>query len=73
MSKQNSPDKTCFRELTGKHLHFSKIAIEYEKPMLTVQVYDHESQQFVHCFSQDIELDYEGFFVISASSGTVFP
>ena len=27
----------------------------------------------MHCFSQEITLDYEGFFVISASSGTNFP
>ena len=68
-----SVDKTCYRELTGKHLHFSKIAIEYEKPMLSVSVYDHESAQFVHCFSQDIVLDFNGFFVISASSGFAHP
>lgn len=45
------------------------MAVEYEKPMLSVSVYDHESSQFVHCFSREIVLDYEGFFVISASSG----
>ena len=63
----------CYREVTGGHLHFSKIAIEYEKPMLSVSVYDHDSAQFVHCFSQDINLDYEGFFAISASSGSIAP
>lgn len=67
------PGEICYRELTGKHLQFSKIAIEYEKPMLRVSTYDHESQQFAHCFSQDIDLDYEGFFVISAASGTIYP
>ena len=71
--KQNDPDKECFRELTGSHLQYSKVAIEYEKPMLHVSTYDHDSQQFLHCFSQDIVLDYEGFFVISASSGLNFP
>ena len=73
MLKQNNKQNTCYRELTGNHLHFSKVAIEYEKPMLTVSTYDHDSQQFVHCFSQDIDLDYEGFFVISASAGAIFP
>jgi len=73
MLKQSSPDMTCYKELTGKHLHFSKVAIEYEKPILSVSVYDHESATFQHCFSQQINLDYEGFFVISASSGTIFP
>lgn len=70
---QMSPDKTCYRELTGKQLHFSKVAVEYERPMLSVSVYDHESAQFVHCFSQEIILDYNGFFVISASSGFAHP
>jgi len=73
MLKQNSPDKTCYRELTGSHLQFSKIQIEYESPILSVSVFDHESQQFLHCFSQEINLYFEGFFVISASSGTIFP
>ena len=41
--------------------------------MLTVSVFDQESQQYLHCFSQEINIDYEGFFVISASSGTMFP
>ena len=59
----------CYKHLTGKDVPFSKIAIEYEKGGLTVSVYDHEVQGFVHCFSQDVTLDYEGFFVISASSG----
>ena len=71
--KQSDPDKECFREVTGSHLSFSKIAVEYESPMLHVSTWDHESAQFVHCFSQDIKLDYEGFFVVSASSATSFP
>lgn len=54
-------------------MQFSKISIEYENPMLQVSVFDHESQAMVHCFTQDIELDYDGYFVIAASSGTVFP
>ena len=49
--KQNAPDKECFRELTGSQLNFSKVAIEYEKPMLHVSTYDHDSRQFLHCFS----------------------
>jgi len=65
-------NRTCNKEVTGD-LNFSKITIEYEKPMLNVNVWDHEAQQFVHCLSHDIELDYEGFFVIAASSGAVQP
>lgn len=72
-TRQSEPSEKCYRELTGSHLHFSKIQIEYEKPILSVAVYDHESEQFVHCFSQLVELDYNGFFVISASSGTSAP
>lgn len=41
--------------------------------MLSVSVYDHSSAQFVHCFSQEIILDYNGLFVISASSGFAHP
>lgn len=59
--------------MTGSHLHFSKLQIEYEKPLLHVSTYDHESAQYVHCFSQDITLDYEGFFVVAASSGVSYP
>ena len=73
MNKQTNKRNQCYHELTGSHLQFSKIAIEYEKPMLQVSVFDHEAQAMVHCFTQDIELDYDGFFVISASSGSVFP
>lgn len=73
MLKQNSPERTCYRELTGNQRPFSKVSIEYEHPTLTVQTYDHDSGQFLHCFSQEIDLNFEGFFVISASSGTIFP
>ena len=59
--------------MTGSHLQFSKIAIEYERPMLQVSVFDHGAQAMVNCFTQDIDLDYDGFFVISASSGQTFP
>ena len=66
-------EEQCYHELTGNHLHFSRVAIEYEAGMLAVSVYDHESQQFVHCLTQHFELDYDGFFVISASSGNALP
>ena len=56
----------------GDHLHFSRIAIEYEKPLLRVSVYDHDSHEFVHCFGFNIEsIDYPGYFAISASSGSI--
>ena len=42
--KEHKKHQTCYRELTGSHLAFSKIAIEYESPTLTVSVYDHGSQ-----------------------------
>ena len=29
MIKQTEPGEICYRELTGKHLQFSKISIEY--------------------------------------------
>ena len=71
MKPQSRSDKQCYREVFGDHLHFSKIAIEYEKPLIRVSTYDHDSREFVHCFSYDIEsLAYPGYFAVSASSGT---
>ena len=42
--KQTTSGEICYRELTGKHLQFSMIAIEYEKPMLRVSTFDHDSK-----------------------------
>ena len=47
--------------------------MEYEAKALTVSVYDHDAKQYNHCFTQQIDLDYEGIFAISASSGTSAP
>lgn len=52
---------------------WSRISIEYEKPNLKVFVFDHVTLEFVHCFSMEIVLDYEGYFLISASSGDFNP
>ena len=39
-------ERQCYREVLGDYLHFSKIAIEYEKPLLRVSTYDHDSKEF---------------------------
>ena len=40
---KSQSDKLCYREVFGDELHFSKLAIEYEKPVLRVSSYDHDS------------------------------
>ena len=71
MAAKSRPDKQCFKEVFGDKLHFSKLKIEYEEPVIRVSVFEHDSAQFVHCFSMDMpELNYQGIFAISASSGT---
>ena len=62
----------CERDGLPQH-GFSRIAIEYEKPILNVSTFDHDSGQFVHCLSADIQLDYEGFFAITGRTGSLFP
>ena len=47
--------------------------LEYGDKALTVSVWDHDAKQYNHCFTQQIDLDYEGIFAISASSGTQSP
>ena len=47
--------------------------VEYEAKAITVSVYDHTAKQYTHCFTHQIDLDYEGIFAISASSSTQAP
>lgn len=52
---------------------WSRISVEYERPNFKVFIYDHAVQDFVHCFSMEVVLDYEGYFVIAASAGDFNP
>ena len=40
---------------------------------MRVEFFDHESEQFMHCFSAEVDLSYEGFFVLSGHSGMLNP
>lgn len=64
---------SCFQPVVNNPEGWSRISIEYEKPNLKVFVFDHATLEFAHCFSMEIVLDYEGYFVISASSGDFNP
>ena len=48
---------------------WTRISLEYEAPNFKVFVFDHVTQEMQHCFSMEIELNYNGYFVIAGSSG----
>lgn len=70
---QRRSDRQCFREVTGRDLPYSLIRVEYEQKAITVSVYDHGAKQYTHCFTHQVDLDYEGLFAVSASSSTQAP
>ena len=51
----------------------ARISIEYDGEVVSISVLDFESQEFVHCFSIEQKLDYNGYFAVSASSGFSVP
>lgn len=63
----------CFMPVVNNPEGWSRISIEYERPNLKVFVFDHTTQEFQHCFSMEVILDYNGYFVISASGGDFNP
>lgn len=52
---------------------FTRIKIEYEKPITHVSVLDHDNGEWAHCLSIEKELDFNGYFLVSASSGVSVP
>ena len=52
IKKQKNRGKECFKEVTGDQIPFSLIRLEYEDKSLQVKVYDHETKEYVHCFTQ---------------------
>ena len=62
-------DRNCYVNWRNTEQGYAKISIEYERPYLKVFHYDQSSEQFMHCFTMERELDFEGFFVIAGSSG----
>ena len=66
--KKNA-DTLCYTNWRNTEQGYAKISIEYERPYIKVFFYDHNSSQFMHCFTMEKDLDFEGFFVIAGSSG----
>lgn len=64
---------SCYAWVVNNPEGWSRISVEYERPNLKVFIYDHVSQEFAHCFSMEVILDYEGYFVIAASAGDFNP
>lgn len=52
---------------------WNRISVEYDRPNLKVFVFDHTKGEFTHCFTMEVTLDYEGYFLVSASSGDFNP
>ena len=50
MHAHHDTDHTCYHELTGSHLGFSKMTIEYAKPKLSVSLYDLERGEKVNTY-----------------------
>ena len=59
--------------MTERDLHYSLIRVDYEQKAITVSVYDLGAKQYTHCFTHQVDLDYEGLFAVSASSSTQAP
>jgi hypothetical protein len=64
---------SCYATVVNNAEGWSRISVEYERPNLKVFIFDHATQEFSHCFSMEIVLDYEGYFLISASAGDFNP
>jgi hypothetical protein len=50
-----------------------KLRITYDSPFVSVSVFDVYTQAFEFCFSFEANLDYEGYFLFSGSSGVHNP
>jgi hypothetical protein len=64
---------SCYMPVVNNAEGWSRISVEYDRPNFKVFVYDHTVQDFVHCFSMEITLDYQGYFLMSASAGDFNP
>ena len=71
--REDKGDNQCYRQLRNMDSGFTRFAIEYDGHSTSVNIIDFVSGEFMHCFSLEQKLDYNGYFVVSASSGFSVP